>query len=133
MAKGFDKHQERQAALASFGRDLARRAGSKCELCERGGLALRVYEVPPAPREPDIDACLFLCDECREQIERPRSLQPERWRFLVNTVWSETPAAQVMAARLLGAIGRGEAWAREALSEAHFDEEIEAWIARERI
>ena len=131
MAKGFERHQERESALAALGRDLARRSGSKCELCEAAGVPLRIFEVPPAPAEPELEACLFLCDDCLGQLERPRSLQPERWRFLTRAVWSPTPAAQVMAARALDYLGRSHVWAREALDEAQFDEEVESWIARQ--
>ena len=47
MAKGLDKHRERLEALALFGKDLTRRAGSKCELCETAGVKLQIHEVPP--------------------------------------------------------------------------------------
>ena len=40
MAKGLLKHQERKSALSLLGKDLARRARSKCELCEASGVPL---------------------------------------------------------------------------------------------
>ncbi len=47
MAKGLDKHRERLEAVALFGKDLTRRSGSKCELCETSNVKLQIYEVPP--------------------------------------------------------------------------------------
>jgi protein PhnA len=41
MAKGHETHQSRVAALQALGKDLARRAKSKCELTGVGGVPLR--------------------------------------------------------------------------------------------
>lgn len=133
MAKGFEKHKERQAVLSSFGKDLTRRSGAKCELCDASGVPLSIYEVSPVPSEPAFGHCLFACEDCREQLEQPKRLSPERWRFLTRCVWSEVPAVQVMAARLLDRFSLSESWAREALEDVYFDEEIEQWVRSERL
>ena len=131
MAKGFEANRVRVETIASFGKDLARRSRSRCELCESSGVKLSAMEVPPEPREPDIDHCIFLCDDCREQAENERKFQPgERWRCLAQTVWSEVPAVQVMALRLLRRQADSQAWAREALEGAFVDPEIEAWASQ---
>ncbi len=130
MAKGYEENQARVAAIASFGKELARRSRSRCELCESSGVKLSAFEVAPVPREPDPDRCLFLCEECREQVEHPKRFQPgERWRCLAQTLWSEVPAVQVMAVRLLRRQADSQSWAREALENAFLDPEIEAWAA----
>lgn len=129
MAKGFEKHQERLAQLGRFGKELTRRSGAACELCGQTGVPLRVYEVPPAPQEPELDHCVFICDTCREQLESPRLLDPNHWRCARESVWSDTPAAQVISARVLDHLARKEIWAREALEQVEFDEETIAWIA----
>ena len=131
MAKGFQENQERVARLAGLGKDLARRARSKCELCEAAGVSLKIYEVPPVPAEPDFDRCLMLCGDCHSAAENPRRFEPgERWRCLAQTIWSEVPAAQVMALRLLRRQAATQPWAREALEEAYVDPEIEAWAEK---
>lgn len=133
MAKGLEKHQERLAQLSAFGKDLTRRAGACCELCSASGVALRVYEVAPVPVEPEFERCLYLCDACRSELEHPARLDANHWRCACEAIWSEVPAAQVMAARILDQIGRKELWAREALENASLDEEVEEWVRQARL
>ncbi len=128
MAKGLEKHQARQTALNLFGKDLTRRSGAKCELCESGGTALQVFEIPPEPTEPDYENCLFLCGECSRQLSKPNSIQPEYWRSLVSVIWSEVPAVQVMASRVLDRLSCDHQWAREALDEVYLDEDLGAKV-----
>jgi len=130
MAKGLEKHQERVAALNLLGKDLTRRAGSKCELCVASGVALRPYEVPPAETIPSLETCVFVCGTCKQQLESPKRLDASHWRCACQSVWSEVPAVQVVAARVLDHLGKTELWAREALEDVYFDEETEEWIAR---
>lgn len=115
--------------LNAFGKDLARRAKSKCELCERGGERLSIHEVPPVPREPDYGRCLLLCGDCLEQASEPRRFRAgEHWRFLAGQAWSENPMVQVVAVRLLRRQAASQDWAREALGGLFLDEEIEALV-----
>ena len=130
MAKGYEVNQARVGALASFGKDLARRARSKCELCETSGVSLSTFEVPPVPAEPELERCLLLCDRCHEQAENPKRFEPgEHWRCLTQTMWSELPAVQVMAVRLLRKQADSQDWAREALEEIYLDPEVEEWAS----
>jgi protein PhnA len=129
MAKGFQENQKRVAELGSFGKDLARRARSKCELCETGGLALKVFEVPPVEKFPRIERCAFLCENCALQMgETRRFVEGEHWRCLAQTVWSEVPALQVLAVRGLRRLAGSQAWARSALEDVYLDPEVEAWV-----
>ena len=129
MAKGFDQNQQRLQNLSMFGKDLTRRARSKCELCETSGVPLSVHEVAPAAKEPDIERCIFICEECATGIATGKHPQPQRWRCLGNTVWSEVPAIQVAAVRLLRELSTTESWASEILENVFLDEETEAWAS----
>ena len=120
MAKGRDEHEEKVRLLNSFGKDLARRARSKCELCEEGGKKLAVFVVPPESRIPRMDRCLLLCSDCLEQSRDPKKFSAgEHWRVLAKTVWSEVPMVQVMAARLLRRLSGSQVWARESLDSLY--------------
>ncbi|MCF6310940.1 MAG: hypothetical protein L3J39_00670 [Verrucomicrobiales bacterium] len=132
MSKGFETHQLRQQNLASLGKDLARRAKSKCELCEKGGVKLRTYEVPPLSTDPELGRCLLLCEHCFEQVSEPKRFKAgEQWRCLAQVLWSEEPAVQVVAARLLARQQSSQSWAAEALQQVWLAPEIEDWIAQE--
>jgi len=131
MARGMEKHQERMAILSSFGKDLARRAKSKCEVCEAAGVKLVTYEVEPVPSEPDFERCIMVCETCHEQISEPRKFKAgEHWRCLAATVWTEVPAVQVVIVRLLKRQTATQAWARETIDGLFLDPEIEEWVTK---
>lgn len=127
MARGFDQHQARQAQLQALGKELARRAKSKCELTGEAGVPLHTYEVPPVPAEPDIDHCLLVSPACRVALENPKTLAGQQWRPLAETIWAELPAAQVVAWRMLSVLARNEDWARETLENSALDPDTEDW------
>ncbi len=132
MAKGLDKHRERLDALALFGKDLTRRAGSQCELCEASNVKLQIHEVPPVPIEPELEHCIFICGICKDDIEKlnrksAKALNHDHWRCLNTSAWSEVPAVQVMAVHLLKQLGHTD-WAPDLLEALYLDPEIEAWL-----
>ena len=133
MAKGLEKHQDRQRKLSLFGKDLTRRSGACCELCSQSGVSLKVFEVPPAAQEPEYEKCLFICDDCRDALAKPKKMISDRWRVLNETIWSEVAPAQVMAARILDFLSKDHTWARDLLDEAYLDEEIEEWVKEESL
>jgi protein PhnA len=100
MAKGYDANQERKQALSLFGRDLARRAKSKCELSGASGVPLVIYEIPPVPSEPDYDRCLMVSEAVRAQLEKPTTIRPAEWRHLSELIWSDLPPVQTMVLRI---------------------------------
>ena len=133
MARGKDKHTARQQALQGLGRELARRAKSRCELCSAQE-ALFPTELPPEPEEPTLDSALLLCSSCRPLLNTPPQLpvalsthdREGHFLFLQEAVWSETAPAQIAAVRLLRElISLGEAWAMELNESLYLMPEIE--------
>lgn len=133
MAKGYETHQSRTLALQGLGKDLARRAKSKCELTGAAGVPLRPYEVPPVADEPDIERTLLVSEACHGMLEYPRRLKGREWQCLAEIVWSEMPAVQVVAWRMLNELAKREDWAREVIEEVFLDEEVEAWAKSEEL
>lgn len=133
MAKGLETHRERQNQLALLGKELTRRSRAKCELCTQSGVSLSIYEIPPAPREPNIHEVLHICEACKSSLEKPKSMESNHWRILSEVIWSELPGAQVMAFRILRYLAKKESWAQEILESAVIDEELEAWATKETI
>ena len=131
MGKGYETHQARVLALQGLGKDLARRAKSKCELTGAAGVSLRAYEVPPVTDEPDIERTLLISEACHEVLGHPKRLKGREWQCLAEVVWSEMPAVQVVAWRMLNHLAKSEDWAREVIEEVFLDEEVEEWAKSE--
>lgn len=131
MAKGYELHQARAIALQGLGKDLVRRAKSKCELTGESGVPLRPYEVPPHADAPALDRTILVSESCLAALDRPRTLAGQAWRCLAETVWSEIPAVQVVAWRMLHVLAKKEDWARDALEGVFLDPEVQAWAEQE--
>ena len=105
---------------------LLARSESKCELC--GAMDnLAVYEVPPTS-DGSVDESVLLCETCREQIENPDKVDVNHWRCLNDSMWSQVPAVQVMAWRMLTRLS-AEGWPQELLDMLYLDDETLAWAA----
>ncbi len=104
--------------------DLYARSESKCELCSATD-NLVVYEVPPTSNR-EADQCVLLCNTCQEQINDSSKLDANHWRCLNDSMWSQVPAVQVMAWRMLTRL-RGEGWPQDLLDMLYLDEEALAW------
>jgi protein PhnA len=103
---------------------LSTRSDSKCELCGAGeGLA--VYQAPPHD-DGAADHCVLICATCLDQIENPDKTDAHHWRCLMESAWSQTPAVQVVAWRMLSRLS-DEGWARELLDTLYLDEETLTW------
>lgn len=133
MAKGYELHQARMMALQGLGKDLARRAKSKCEITGAAGVPLLAYEVPPVGAEPELERTLLVSHECHEMLEHPQRLAGRGWQGLAEAVWSEMPAVQVVAWRMLSELAKREDWAREVLEEVFLDPEVEEWARAEML
>lgn len=101
------------------------RSESKCELCGTTE-NLGVYQVPPGSGD-EPEACVLVCATCREQIENPQQMDVHHWHCLNDSMWSQVPAVQVMAWRLLTRLGRSESWAQDLLDMLYLDDDTLAW------
>jgi protein PhnA len=129
MVKRFEKNQERLQALSWLGKDLARRAHSKCELCEASGVKFKTIEVDPVPAEPDLEHCLLICEQCFEQFNRKGQPDEQYWRCLETAAWKELPVVQVTAVRLLKEIEAP--WTELLLEQLYIWPEAEAWLEKD--
>ncbi len=129
MAKGRDKHDAHQAALAALGRDLSRRARSACELCE-DRTSLKVVEVAGGPSDPEVDWALMLCERCILAVEdNRRAPSANELRFVEGTAWSEIRPVQITAVRLARRLAADDVgWARDLLDGLYLDEAVEALL-----
>jgi len=86
---------------------------------------LAVYEVPPGANG-DVDKCLLICGLCREQIDSHDKIDVHHWRCLSTSIWSQVPAVQVMAWRMLTQLS-AEGWAQDLLDTVYLDEGTQSW------
>jgi len=103
---------------------LMQRCDAKCELCSADS-ELSVFEVPPEST-PTVENCIMICSICANQINNTTSMDSNHWRCLNDSMWSQTPAVQVMAWRLLKKLSH-EAWAQDLFEMLYFDDELLQW------
>ncbi len=101
---------------------LLTRAEHKCELC--GSVdALSAYMLAPYD-DADADHAVLLCAGCQTQIDKPEDAN--HWRCLNDSMWSQTPAVQVLVWRLLDSL-RAEGWPQDLLDMLYLEDEVLAW------
>ncbi|WP_461515971.1 PhnA domain-containing protein [Porticoccus sp.] len=103
---------------------LLERSNGCCELCG-SDTALTAFDVPPVT-VADADHAILLCSKCREQIEDADKVDPNHWRCLNDSMWSQIPAVQVMAWRMLNQLA-SEGWPQDLLDMLYLDDEVMTW------
>lgn len=116
-----------RAPIMSIKQTLLERNDHKCELCSSVD-NLNVYEVPPEV-EANSDKCALLCDTCKGQVENTIDLDINHWHCLNDSMWSQTPAVQVIAYRMLSRLS-SEGWAKDLLDIIYLEEETKVWAEK---
>ncbi|RZL32539.1 MAG: PhnA protein, partial [Pedobacter sp.] len=111
----------------SLEKQLSTRSGNKCELCTATA-HLTVYEVPPTSNA-NTDNSVLVCKTCLDQIEKTEQINPEHWKILTETMWSEFAPVQVVAWRMLSRL-RNEGWAADSLDILYLDDETLEWAKK---
>lgn len=100
------------------------RSDSKCELCSSTE-NLVIYEIPPNS-DGSAETCILICELCNEQIETPDKIDVHHWRCLNDSMWSQIPAVQVMAWRMLTKL-KDEGWPQDLLDMLYLDDQTLSW------
>ena len=108
----------------SISKDLLSRSGNVCELCQAEN-ELSSFAVPPKSGD-SIDHQIVSCSTCLNQLNDPTSIEPNHWRCLNESIWSEVPAVQVVSYRMLQRLSE-KGWAQDLLGMIYLDEETQAW------
>jgi protein PhnA len=111
----------------SIEQTLLQRNDHKCELCSSSD-TLSVYEVPPVA-EAHSDKCVLLCHTCKDQIEDTIEIDVNHWHCLNDSMWSQTPAVQVVAYRMLSRLS-AEGWAKDLLDMIYLEEDTKTWAEK---
>jgi protein PhnA len=105
-------------------KNLMQRANNSCELCN-SETSLSVYGVPPES-DNSPEKSVLLCNTCVSQVDAKAELEAAHWRCLNDSMWSQEPAVQVMAYRMLHKLS-GEPWAQDLLEMLYLEEEVKQW------
>lgn len=105
-------------------KELEKRSQSSCELCGAAN-DLGVYEVPPRSTI-STENSILICSTCMGQIEDSDKMEVNHWRCLNDSMWSQVPAVQVMAWRMLHRL-KSESWALELLDMLYLNDETLIW------
>lgn len=108
----------------SIDKKLAERSGEKCELCSATS-NLSAYTVAPGNPKNTDENCV-VCETCLEQISEEKPMDANHWRCLNDSMWSEVPAVQVVAWRMLNRM-KSEGWPQDLLDMLYLDEETMTW------
>lgn len=103
---------------------LQTRSESKCELCSATE-NLSAYEVPPSS-DASAEQSAYLCNTCEEQINNPDKVDANHWRCLNDSMWSQVPAVQVLAWRMLTRLSH-EGWPQELLEMLYLEDNVLEW------
>jgi len=104
----------------SLERDLMKRSGGKCEL-SGATENLKVYQILPT-RKGGIEESILASATCIEQIENPEKTDPNLWRCLNESMWSEHLPVQGVSWRMLSRLGK-----QDLLEQMYLEEEDLAW------
>lgn len=103
--------------------NLAKRSGNQCELCAATD-NLDAYEV--APSDGSSDQYIHACQTCRSQLEALDTVDANHWRCLNDSMWSQVPAVQVVAWRMLNVLS-AEGWPQDLLDMLYLDDDTLNW------
>jgi protein PhnA len=104
---------------------LLERSNHQCELCQ-STQGIKLYEVLPQDTT-NKDNNIIACSKCIAQIEKKEEPDSSHWsKCLPESMWSEIPAVQVTAWRLLNRF-RNESWAAESLDMLYLTDENLEW------
>jgi protein PhnA len=102
---------------------LSERSNHSCELCGSQD-ELQVITVAP---DNYSENKIVVCETCKTQIDQPDTMDENHWRCLNESMWSEVPAVQVMAWRLLHRLKTKADWAQDLLDMMYLDDETLDW------
>ncbi len=94
------------------------RAQGQCELCGAQE-SLQAYAVEPRTETVGI------CATCLGALDTPETYD-QHWRCLLSSMWSEVPAVQITAWRVLSAL-KDQGWASDALDMLYLDADMLEW------
>ncbi len=105
-------------------REISARSNGNCELCGANE-DLNIFIVAPKSGET-IDDCIHICNTCNDQLTEATEMDPNHWRCINDSMWSEVDAVKVVSFRVLNQL-KSEGWPNDLLDMFYMEEETEKW------
>lgn len=103
----------------SLEKQLQQRSNKLCELCGNTE-NLSTYNVPDI-KEDGPNTALNACSVCVEQMNDSDKINPNHWRCLNDSMWSEHDAVKIMAWRMLNRVEAD--WTQDLLGMMYLEED----------
>ncbi len=68
----------------------------------------------------------MVCETCQNQIAELSPVDPGHWRCLNDSMWSQVPAVQVVAWRMLNRL-KSEGWPQDLLENLYLEDDVLTW------
>ncbi|MDP4797418.1 MAG: PhnA domain-containing protein [Crocinitomicaceae bacterium] len=108
----------------SFEKELAARSVNVCELSGNTEELVSYLVEPKAGGNSD--EFIFITKNLKEQLDGTKDVNPNDWRCLNDSMWSEVEAVKVIAYRMLNQL-QGEGWPADLLEMIYLEEDTLAW------
>ena len=105
-------------------KDIQERSHHSCELCKATD-NLSIYTIQPS-KKVDLTDSIYACETCTSQIENSDLINPNHWRCLNESMWSEFLPVQVISWRMLNRV-LSAGWSQDLLDMMYLDEESLEW------
>ena len=99
---------------------LQERSQQACELC-KATENLNVYTLQPS-KKIDLTDSIYACQTCTSQIENSDLINPNHWRCLNDSMWSEFFPVQIIAWRMLNRV-TSAGWSQDLIDMMYLDDE----------
>lgn len=105
-------------------KQLAQRSNNQCELCSSQE-SLSSFTVTPK-QGVNADEMIHICATCSDQLSGKTDINPNHWRCLNDSMWSEVEAVKVVAWRMLNQL-KAEGWPNDLLELFYMEDETAKW------
>ena len=97
-------------------KSLKQRSNNTCELCASTN-DLEVYNVPNSS-----ELGIYACNTCVTQMNDAEKIEPNHWRCLNDSMWSEHDAVKILAWRMLNRLK--QSWADDLLGMMYIEDNL---------
>ena len=104
--------------------ELQTRSLNSCELCKASD-NLNTFTIQPS-KGVNLTDSIYACSSCISQLGDSSLIDPNHWRCLNDSMWSEFPPVQVLSWRMLNRV-LSSGWSQDLLDMMYLDDDSLEW------